>query len=372
MLKVLVTGSSGFIGKHLVEALRLRGDTAVIEFNRGSMPMELQRALEEVDVIFHLAGINRTLTPGEFQTGNVDFTQSLCAALSDLGRKPMLVFSSSVQAALDNPYGRSKSDAEVAVTRWAQQVHARAIIFRLKNVFGKWCRPNYNSVTATFCYNIAHDLPIAISDPTRVLELVYIDDVVASFIGCLDNMTSPKTEFREINISYKISLGELADRLRTFRDSRRTLVLPSFETEFARRLYATYLSYVEASEFTYGLEIKVDERGSLAEFMKSTQLGQIFISRTKPGVTRGNHYHHTKVEKFFVVEGCAVVRLRQIGSDKVIEKRVDGRDFKVVDIPPGYTHSIENVGLEELITLFWASEIFDIKKPDVTMMPVVV
>ena len=245
------------------------------------------------------------------------------------------------------------------------------MIFRLKNVFGKWCRPNYNSVTATFCHNIAHDLPISISDPARELDLVYIDDVIAAFIGCLDAPGKHGCARREVEPSYRTTLGELAEKIRSFRASRQTLVLPSFEDAFTRRLYATYLSYLEGEAFAYKLEQKADPRGCLAEFMKSAQFGQLFISRTKPGITRGNHYHHTKTEKFLVVEGDAVVRFRPILGGEVIEHSVSGREFKVVDIPPGYAHSIENIGAGELVTLFWASEIFDPTRPDTFGLPVV-
>lgn len=259
-------------------------------------------------------------------------------------------------------------------------------------MFGKWCRPNYNSVTATFCHNIAHDLPISISDPNRELDLVYIDDVVAAFIAVLEEKSEVRSqkaaavEFREVPRSFKVTLGELAARIRSFRESRRTLVLPDFSDDFNRCLYATYLSYLDGPDFAYRLDQKTDPRGTLAEFVKSATAGQIFVSRTKPGVTRGNHYHHTKTEKFLVVEGEAVIRFRSVASQgqgakgeeerrtsnvehpglnaEVIEHKVSGREFRVVDIPPGYTHSIENVGSGELVTLFWASEVFDPERPD--------
>jgi UDP-2-acetamido-2,6-beta-L-arabino-hexul-4-ose reductase len=257
------------------------------------------------------------------------------------------------------------------LTEWSAKTGGRVVILRLKNVFGKWCRPNYNSVTATFCHNIAHDLPIVISDPNRELELVYIDDVVAAFMGCLDDAIASGYEQRDVKPSYRITLSELAGKIRSFRESRRSLVLPSLEDEFTRRLYATYVSYLDGGEFAYCLEQKTDPRGMLAEFMKSAQFGQIFVSRTKPGITRGNHYHHTKTEKFLVVEGEAVIRFRHVGGGDVIEHHVNGRKFKVVDIPPGYAHSIENVGIGELVTLFWASEIFDQTKLDTYPMTVI-
>jgi UDP-2-acetamido-2,6-beta-L-arabino-hexul-4-ose reductase len=282
----------------------------------------------------------------------------------------MIAISSSIQAELDNPYGLSKRGAEASLLDWSKNSGGRVIIFRLKNVFGKWCRPNYNSVTATFCYNIAHDIPINISDPSRELELVYIDDVVSAFLECLDCSASPGSEMREVKTFYRVTLRELAAKVRSFRESRRSLVLPSLDDEFTRRLYATYLSYLEEADFSYLLEQRTDSRGSLAEFIKQTHFGQLFVSRTNPGITRGNHYHHTKTEKFFVLEGEAIIRFRHILNGGIIEHRVSGKDFKVVDIPPGYAHSIENVGESELVTLFWASEIFDSEKADVYPMTV--
>lgn len=369
---IFVTGAEGFIGRHLMEALGRQNGVLALGYNRGSPRSDFDRGLQEADIIFHLAGVNRPQDPGEFHTVNTGFTEEICQALVKLERKPLVVMTSSIQAVLDNPYGKSKRAAEEAIAAWAQKNEARAVVFRLKNVFGKWCRPNYNSVTATFCHNIAHDLPISISDPARELDLVYIDDVIAALMSFCTDASNPAAAqlvesafaYSEVPASYRTTLGELAEKIRSFRESRRTLVLPSFADAFTRRLYATYLSYLDGPEFGYSLEQKTDPRGTLAEFLKSEQFGQIFISRTKPGITRGNHYHHTKTEKFLVVEGEAVIRFRPIEGDEVIEHRVNGREFRVVDIPPGYVHSIENVGTGELVTLFWASEIFDPQRPD--------
>lgn len=371
MKVILVTGAAGFIGRHMVEALRRRPETRVIEHDIDSTAGNLKSALGECDVIMHLAGVNRPQDPEEFRRGNADLTATICDMLVAQQRRPILVLSSSVHAALDNAYGISKRRAEETLEQWSRAGHGRGIVFRLKNVFGKWCRPNYNSVTATFCHNIAHDLPITISDPNREVDLVYIDDVVAAFVDCVDGEVKPGFERREVSRSHKISLGDLAAKIQGFRDSRRTLVLPPFADEFTRKLYATYLSYLDGSEFGYRLNQNRDPRGSLAEFMKSSSFGQIFVSRTSPGITRGNHYHDTKTEKFLVVEGEAIVRFRHIIGGPVIEYRVNGREFQVVDIPPGYTHSIENVGPSELVTLFWASEIFDPSQPDTYMQPVI-
>jgi UDP-2-acetamido-2,6-beta-L-arabino-hexul-4-ose reductase len=364
-VNILVTGAGGFIGRHVVEALKRREALLVQTMDRTWSAADLEKGLMAADFIFHIAGINRPPAPEEFQKGNAGFTEELCQTLERLGRNTTIVFTSSIQAAAENPYGKSKKAAEETLARYAKKTGAGLVIFRLKNVFGKWCRPNYNSVTATFCHNIARDLPIQISDESRELDLVYIDDVVAALLSVLDNRP-PKgqTEVREVKESFKITLGALAAKIRSFRESRKTLRVPDFADDFNRKLYATYLSYLEQNAFSYSLEQKSDPRGTLAEFVKSENSGQIFVSRTKPGIVRGNHYHHTKTEKFLVVEGEAIIRFRQISGVDIIEYRVSGNDFKVVDIPPGYTHSIENVGSGEMVTLFWASQIFDPVRPD--------
>jgi UDP-2-acetamido-2,6-beta-L-arabino-hexul-4-ose reductase len=377
---VLVTGALGFIGKNLGVLLRQTGRVNLVQCDADTPADVLDRGLREADVIFHLAGINRPKTEEEFFKGNTDFTAAICSRLEELKRAPVIVFSSSIQADLDNPYGISKRRAEEKLLRFSENTGARVAIFRLKNVFGKWCRPNYNSVTATFCHNIAHDLPITISDPAKSLELVYVDDVCAAMIRSAGlgaqaeahaEAAGGKVLFPDVAPVFTTTLGALADTIRSFRGSRKSLQVPAFNNPFVHRLYATYLSYLEPADFAYGLELKTDDRGGLAEFLKSPPFGQIFVSHTKPGITRGNHYHHTKTEKFFVVQGKAVIRFRHILGDQVVEHHVDGRDYKVVDIPPGYTHSIENVGVEELVTLFWADEVFDPSRPDTFFEPVI-
>lgn len=372
---ILVTGSLGFIGKHLMEALGRRAEVQPLGYDVENSPEELERALTQAEVIYHLAGVNRPQDPEEFRKGNVEFTRYICSSLRAHNRKPLIVLSSSIQAELENAYGSSKRQAEQILQEWSTEAHAPCVVFRLQNVFGKWCRPNYNSVVATFCHNIAHDLPISISDPNRALELVYIDDVVSAFLQLLE-IPWQGYALRHISETFQVTLGELAKTIQGFRQSRRTLTLPSLADPFTRNLYATYLSYLSTPDFAYNLDIKADNRGALAEFMKSPHLGQIFVSRTKPGITRGNHYHHTKVEKFLVLNGDAVVRFRSIqplpaeSKTGVIEYHVSGKDFRVIDIPPGYTHSIENCGAEDLVVLFWASEPFDPAKPDTMALPV--
>lgn len=389
-MKVLVTGAKGFVGRNLVVMLGRQPDVEIVGYDLGDPKSVLDEGLASADVIFHLAGVNRPEKPEDFVNGNTGFTQSICDSLRRLNRQPTIVLSSSIQAAVDNPYGLSKRMAEDVLTTFSEETGARAVIFRLKNVFGKWCRPNYNSGVATFCHNIARNLPITISDRANVVNLVYVDDVCAGMMEAAGILLQPYKHFvsatdstyADIIPSFKLTLGKIVDTINFFKESRTSLQVPKFDDPFIYRLYATYLSYLEEANFAYSLDVKSDERGSLAEFLKSSSFGQIFVSRTKPGITRGNHYHHTKTEKFLVVEGQAVIRFRKIGAERsselevqssefkvqgsegVIEYRVRGEEFRVVDIPPGYTHSIENVGDGELVTLFWANQVFDPEKPD--------
>jgi UDP-2-acetamido-2,6-beta-L-arabino-hexul-4-ose reductase len=368
--KVVVTGAKGFIGRHLIEALNRWPAVEVRGFDIDSSPDVLAEALGEADVIFHLAGVNRPERVDEYEEGNHVLTRKLCTVLEKKGRTPIVVFSSSIQVKLDNPYGKSKLRAEEVLRDWSKRTGGGIIIFRLKNVFGKWCRPNYNSAVATLCHNVARGLPISISDPAKRIELVYIDDVISAFLDCLDR-AAHGYEYRDVSPSFIVTLEELAGQIEMFSESRHSLLLPDFSDSFIKRLYATYISYLEENDFTYQLTIREDARGELAEFLKQNHFGQLFVSRTKPGITRGNHYHHTKVEKFLVVEGDAVIRFRRIDGTEIIECRVNGKDFKVVDILPGYIHSIENVGPGELITLFWADEVFDPKVPDTFQLDVI-
>jgi UDP-2-acetamido-2,6-beta-L-arabino-hexul-4-ose reductase len=361
--KILITGGRGFLGRNLATHLLEDKDCETTIVGREDSIDDLRSCLLAADVIFHLAGVNRPKDPMEFERGNAGFTEQLCQLLRGGGRAPKIVFGSSIQAELDNPYGASKARAEKALRQFARETGACVRIYRLKNLFGKWCRPNYNSVVATFCHNIANDLPITMSDPAREVELSYVDDVVGSFLAEINARHAGGDAGKEIP-SYRIQLSDLAGRIQAFHEMRATLIAPNFADSFNRALYATYLSYVPAAARPYNLDIKSDARGSLAEFIKEKHFGQIFVSRTKPGVTRGNHYHHTKTEKFFVVEGEGVVRMRAVEGGPVEEYFVTGNAYKVIDIPPGFTHSITNVGTSEMVTLFWSSEMFDPNRPD--------
>lgn len=368
-MKAVVTGARGFIGRNLVVALR-RAKADVTEIDIDTPADVLLRAVTGATVVLHLAGVNRPEHEADFLTGNLGSLETLLAAIDRAAAstghvaRPLVVLCSSTQAAKDNPYGRSKLAAERALEAHAARTGAAAVIYRLPGVFGKWCRPNYNSVVATFCHNIARGLPIAISDRATVVELVHVDDVVARFERHLVDTAPPGVTRSEVRPTFSVSLGHLADCIEAFRDSRQTLMAPDTSDPFTRRLFGTYTSYLPPADLAYALAQRTDDRGTLAELLKSPAFGQIFMSRTKPGVTRGNHYHDLKVEKFCVIEGDAVIRFRPILEDQVTEHRVSGREFRVVDIPPGVTHSIENVGKGEMIVLFWASEILDRDRPD--------
>jgi UDP-2-acetamido-2,6-beta-L-arabino-hexul-4-ose reductase len=365
MKTVLVTGAKGFIGRNLMEALARRDGIAAVGIDADDGLPALKAALGSADIVYHLAGVNRPEKEEDFFRGNTDATSAMLAVLSDLNRAPAIVLASSSQAALDNPYGISKKRAEDLIADYGERAGAPVYIYRLTNVFGKWCRPNYNSVVATFCHNVARGLDIRISDRSREIRLVYIDDVVASFLSLLDRPPQPEPCSRlGIEPSYRLTLGELVDRIQQLKDIRRSLVVPDFSDGFTRCLYATYLSYLAEDDFAYGLDQKKDTRGALAELIKNRHFGQIFVSRTHGGVIRGNHYHNTKVEKFCVLQGQAAIRFRHIHSQAVLTYRVCGEDMQIVDIPPGYTHSIENLSDQEMIVLFWADQIFDPAKPD--------
>jgi len=367
--RVLITGGRGFVGRNLAARLREQRDLEVRQFDRGESPAGVKELVLWAEVVFHLAGVNRPDDPIEFDSVNAGLTGHICELLREGRQAPKIVFSSSIQAGLDNAYGASKAKAEDELRKFAAQTGASVRIYRLKNLFGKWCRPNYNSVTATFCHNIANDLPIEISDPAHQLELSYVDDVVAEFLNEIDGLETDGAPGAAIP-SYAIRLGDLAGRIQAFHEMSSTLTLPDFACWFNRALYATYLSYVPAGALCRLLETKSDVRGSLAEFIKQDHFGQVFVSRTNSGVTRGNHYHQTKAEKFFVVRGDGLIRMRPVEGGPVQEYPVTGESFQVIDIPPGFTHSITNVGAGEMVTLFWSSEIFNPDRPDTWYLPV--
>jgi UDP-2-acetamido-2,6-beta-L-arabino-hexul-4-ose reductase len=371
MKTVLITGAAGFIGKNLVTALKRRDDVRLILFDLNSEPAVLDAGLAGADLIYHLAGVNRPEDENEFVTVNTAVTEQMLTCLAELGRIPTFVLSSSAQALLDNPYGKSKKAAEDAVLKFNDKAGAPVCIYRFPGIFGKGSRPNYNTVVATFCHNIARGLDITINDPNREMEIVYIDDVVAAFLRHLDGPPDPSRQRYSVDRTFRVTLGELADRIRRLHAIRETLTVPDLGDDLMKCLHATYLSFLPEDGFGYPVKLNTDNRGWLFELIKSEHFGQIFVSKTLPGITRGNHYHDTKLEKFCVIQGQGVIRFRQIDSDRILEYPVDDGAIKVVDIPPGYTHSIENTGGGEMICLFWANQIFAPERPDTYFNPVI-
>ena len=362
---ILVTGSEGFIGRNLTLVMRRMNGLHVLEHDVGNKPEELKESLKTCDVVIHLAGINRPKDNGEFMSGNAGSVSDVCDELHRLGRKPTLILSSSTQADLSNPYGASKKAAEDRVFRFAEEVGARVAVFRLPNVFGKWSRPNYNTVVATFCHNVARGEPLTVNDPEHEITFVYIDDVVRCFLDVAGGGSGESDgRFYKVEPELKIRLGDLAVLIESFREVRERSLLPNLVDPLSRHLYSTYLSFLPPESLSYDLVKHEDQRGVLAELLKAPGAGQIFFSVTKPGVVRGNHYHDSKVEKFFVLHGDAKIRLQHLVSGEITETIVSGEDLRVVDIPPGLTHNIENIGSSDLVVLFWASELFDPDRPD--------
>lgn len=361
---ILVTGSEGFIGKNICLWLK-ESKFNVIRFDINTID-SLPSLVEKSDFVIHLAGINRPLRIEEFYDGNSNLTYSLLEAIKGSGRKIPVFFASSTQAALENDYGKSKRMAESFLFDFQTSFQNPVYVYRLQNVFGKWCRPNYNSVIATFCYNVSHDIPLSVNDPSAKRDFVYIDDICIEILNLLSNeKAGGSPHILTVSPSYNHSIGEVANIISNFKKARETLMLPNTGEEFIAKLYATYLSYLEPDNgFSYTLSPHYDSRGSFTEFLKTKSYGQLSINISKPGITKGNHYHNTKNEKFLVVHGKCSIRLRKVGEDKIYEYLVDGNDFMVVDIPCGYIHSITNVGVNDSVTLMWASELFDPVHPD--------
>ena len=362
-MRVLVTGSRGFIGKNLYVRLVELPGFEVLCFDRENAFSTLADKVHNVDVVVHLAGENRPKDVAYFQQSNEGLTKALCAAVLASKRKIPLVLTSSMQVNFPNPYGRSKLAAEKAVEQLASTTGNPAVIYRLPNVFGKWCKPNYNSVVATFCHNIAHDLPIQISDPSTKLQLVYVEDVVSEFLRALNSMADG-VRWGEIVPEYAITLGELAAQIEAFKNCRRTLVSERVGTGLVRALYSTYVSYLPPSKFAYDLPRKGDERGVFVEMLKTADSGQFSYFTAHPGVTRGEHYHHSKTEKFLVIKGIARFGFRHVVTDDSYEIFASGEAPQVVETVPGWAHNITNVGVDELVVMLWANEIFDNARPD--------
>lgn len=365
MMKVLVTGAKGFIGKNLVLELKNRKDFDVLECDIDTPAAQLDQFTEECEFVFHLAGVNRPKEASEFMEGNYGFTTRLLELLSKHGNSAPILMSSSIQAELDNDYGRSKKAGEDYLLNYGKEHGVKTYVFRLPNVYGKWCRPNYNSAIATFCNNIARGLEIKVNNRETLLTIVYIDDVVDAFINAVAGKVAEDSKgYCKVPVEDKITLGEIVDAIYSFKNSRTTLSVADMNRGVIKKLYSTYLSYLPEEDFAYDLKMNVDARGSFTEFLRTDGQGQVSVNISKPHIVKGNHWHHTKNEKFLVVQGKGVIRFRKIGTDKVIEYYVSGEKLQVVDIPCGYTHNIENIGDEDMVTIMWANEPFDKDHPD--------
>lgn len=368
-MKVLITGANGFVGQNLIAHLGERDDIDVVRFTRDDDLSSLPGLVAQVEFIFHLAGVNRPVDPQEFNTGNTDLTGALCNAVISSGRRVPVLYTSSSQAELDNPYGSSKRGAEELLLNLQSSANVPVYLFRLPNVFGKWARPNYNSAVATFCNNIARDIPIKINDPQAMINLVYIDDVVTRFIQVMDGTVSTQG-FVSVEPQYSISVGGLVEQLSAFRDSRTNMISERVGTGLVRALYSTYLSYLPPERFTYKVPKYEDPRGMFVEMLKTPDAGQFSFFTAHPGITRGGHYHHSKTEKFLVIKGHACFRFRHIVSGEFYELFTTGEEPEIVETVPGWTHDVTNVGDSELIVMLWANEIFDREHPDTFSMAV--
>lgn len=363
-MKVLLTGAKGFIGKNLSLHLQQKGHE-VLSFDKENSDEDLKTYLSQADFIVHLAGINRPLKEEEFFDGNVNFTAKLLDYLKASGRKIPLFFSSSTQAEKDNPYGRSKAMAESQIFAFLKQNGNPVYVYRLYNVYGKWCRPSYNSVIATWCYNISRNIPIQINPSAGKIDFVYIDDVCREIVSLIEGEISPSCkDIHHVEPHDSVTLDEVARLLLSFTESRENFLVPEIDTPFKKKLHATYLSYLPENEFDYPLNSHKDRRGSFTEILKTAKEGQFSVNVINPGVTKGNHYHHTKNEKFVVLSGTCLARFRKLGSEEVLSYTLNGEEMRVLDIPVGYTHSIQNIGSEQAIVFMWASESFDPNNPD--------
>ncbi len=356
-MQVLVTGSDGFIGKNLIVHLR-ELDIKITTYTRNNSINDLIGLVKDSDFIVHLAGENRPVDEQDFNVGNTKLTESICEVVRSTGRKIPIILASSTQATLDNAYGKSKLAAETAINKLGDDTESPTYIYRLPGVFGKWCKPNYNSVVATFCYNISHDLPIQVNNPSFELTLVYIDDVVDEFVSIIQDKKNSNTEL-SIQPEYKIKLGELSRQIQRFHDSRDSLISEKVGSGLIGKLYSTYVSYFSPEYFSYSIPVYTDERGMFAEVLKTEDSGQFSFFTAGPGVTRGGHYHHSKTEKFLVIRGSARFSFRHIVSNEGYEIVTSSDELKIVETVPGWSHDITNIGTEEMIVMLWANEIFD-------------
>ena len=374
-MRVLITGANGFVGKNLQLHLAERKDVQVVCFTRADDAAQLPALMQGVDFVFHLAGVNRPHDPQEFVSGNVDLTQALCrdvgAVAAVTGKLIPIIYTSSAQAGRANPYGQSKLGAEDALLAVALNHQVPVHIFRLPNVFGKWCKPNYNSAVATFCHNIACNLPIQVNDPAAPITLVYVDDVIERFVQLMDgaDATVDADGFATVAPQYTSTVGELARQIQVFKDSRNTLMTECVGTGLLRALYSTYVSYLPVESFAYAVPQHVDPRGVFVEMLKTPDAGQFSYFTAHPGITRGGHYHHSKTEKFLVIKGQARFKFRDMQTGQAHELLTSGEKAEIVETVPGWTHDITNIGADELVVMLWANEVFDRAQPDTFACP---
>ena len=366
-MKILVTGAKGFIGKNLIEELKRHGHE-ILAYDIDNTEEQLNEYTKSCDFVYHLAGINRPENPEDFMSGNFGFTSVLLESLKKHVNKAPIMLSSSIQAELDNPYGKSKKAGEELLFQYGRENNVTVYVYRFPNVFGNWCRPNYNSAVATFCHNIARNLPIQVNETNPTLTLVYIDDLVKELIRALNGEANinehSERKYCYVPEQYQIKLLDIVNQIYSFKKSRKDLYVPDMRDPFTKKLYATYLSYLPEDKFSYELIMHTDARGSFTEMLKSEERGQVSVNISKPGITKGNHWHSTKNEKFIVVSGKARISFRKIGTQEVITYDISGDKIEAVDIPPGYTHSITNTGETDLVTVMWANEPFDPNNPD--------
>lgn len=359
MKKILITGSKGFIGKNLIERLNRTKNIEILMFDIENNMDELEESIKSANFIFHLAGINRPQHSEDFYKGNSDLVGNLISILERNNLNTSVLMTSSIHVDKDNDYGKSKLAGESLLKEYSEKNAANVYIYRLQNVFGKWCKPNYNSVIATWCHNTANNMELQINNRDILIEFVYIDDVINSIVSHLDETNKENKLYYTVEKTYNKTLGDVANLLEFFKNNRKNLTLPHVGVDFERALYATYLSYLPNDKFSYELIEHSDNRGSFIEVLKTMDSGQFSLSTSKPGVTRGNHYHNTKNEKFLVIKGKAIIRFRHIFSNEIIEYPVSDKKLEVVDIPTGYTHNITNIGEDDMVLILWANEQFD-------------
>lgn len=375
-MNILITGAKGFVGKNLVASLcnikegkdktypNLPTDINILEYDIDTELALLDEYCAKADFVFNLAGVNRPEDSAEFMSGNFGFASTLLDTLKKQHNTCPVMLSSSVQAELDNPYGQSKKAGEELFLAYAKETGAKVLVYRFPNLFGKWCRPNYNSAVATFCNNIANSLPITVNDRSVSMTLCYIDDVVAELIRALQGIENRAGDYCRVPVEHKTTLGEIVDLIYSFKASREERSIPDMSDAFTNKLYATYLSYLPTGGFSYPLKMNIDQRGSFTEILRTADRGQFSVNISKTAITKGNHWHHTKNEKFLVISGKGVIRFRKIGGSEVLEYFVSGDKLEVVDIPAGYTHNIENLGDTDMVTFMWCNECFDPEHPD--------